>query len=110
MSIKTYARNGKCKIKVEVDMTIYTTADLMPKILKSLDKHKELVIDLSDVFEIDTSGIQLLEFIKREARRDNKVFSMVSHKENVLDVFHLYRLNGQLDAIPDNSVSEIKVA
>ena len=110
MSIKTYARNGKCKIRVEGDMTIYTTADLMPKILKNLDKNRELVVDLSRVSEIDTSGVQLIEFIKREARRAGKEFSVVAHNRAVLDVLHLYHLNEQLDAMPDNLVPVVNVA
>ena len=66
-------------------------------------------MDLSGVSEIDTSGIQLLEFIKREARRDGKEFSMVSHNRVVSDVLHLYHMNEQLDTIPDNSVPVVNV-
>lgn len=103
MTIKKYARNGKCKIKVEGEMTIYTSAEMMPKLLMSIDKYKETVVDLSHVSEIDTSGIQLLEFIKREAERDGKEYKLENHSGAVLDVFRLYHLTNQMDAAPGNT-------
>lgn len=103
MPIKTYARKGKCKIRVEGEMTIYTSAEMMPKLLKNLDKNKEMVVDLSCVSEMDTSGIQLLEFIKREAERDGKDCKLENHSGAVLDVFRLYHLTNQMDTAPENT-------
>lgn len=57
----------KGQIKVTGELTVYTAAEIGPKLLASLDKHKASALDLSGVAEFDTAGLQMLLFARRES-------------------------------------------
>jgi anti-anti-sigma factor len=61
------------KLIVEGELTIYTAADTKEKIGKLLES-ETVEIDLSQVGEIDTAGLQLLLLARREcAQREKKI-------------------------------------
>ncbi len=52
---------------VTTDMTIYTVAELKPQLLAAINGSDEPRIELSQVAEIDSAGVQLLYLARREA-------------------------------------------
>jgi anti-anti-sigma factor len=74
------------------EMTIYSAAELKPALLQALDQSEEIEIDLADISEIDTSGVQLLMLMKREAAAAGKALKLAGHSPAVLEVFELLGL------------------
>ena len=79
-------------LAIEGELTIFTAAQQKPKLLKFLNKGKQLEVNLAGVTEIDTAGLQLLILIKREAARAGKVLSFVMHSNVVLETLELANL------------------
>ena len=65
---QTAAKVAIAPLRVEGDMTIYQAAELKQTLLASLATTSPLVLDLSAVSEIDTSGVQLLMMAAQYAR------------------------------------------
>lgn len=61
------------KLAIEGELTIYTAAELKERIGSLLEKDV-IEIDLSEVSEIDTAGLQLLLLAQRECvKREKKI-------------------------------------
>ncbi len=76
-------------LAIEGELTIFTAAEQKPKLLKFLNKGKQLEVNLAGVTEIDTAGLQLLILVKREAARAGKILSFVMHSNVVLETLEL---------------------
>jgi anti-sigma B factor antagonist len=77
------------QLRIEGEMTIYTAAELKGKIVAALNETDALEIDLSQVSEIDTSGLQLLLLAKREAALLGKTAALVGHSHAVIECMDL---------------------
>lgn len=76
------------------EMTIYTVAELTGQLLPLLTQANDLEIDLSQVTELDASGVQLLMLAKRETLRSGHRLHLLGHSQAVLDIFELCDLAG----------------
>jgi anti-anti-sigma factor len=79
-------------LRLNGELTIYRAAELKPLLLQALDSAAQLEIDLSDVTEIDTSGVQLLMATKRRAQALNRELRLSGHSAPVVEVFELLDL------------------
>ena len=86
------ADNGYCTVLAEASMNIYAAVKQKPVLLAALQKHKQMEIDLSEVDEMDTAGLQLLLLLKRTAEKNGKIISLVAHSPASLDVIDRYNL------------------
>ncbi|MBS1191212.1 MAG: Sulfate transporter/antisigma-factor antagonist [Rhodocyclaceae bacterium] len=69
MTIGVLNENRHCRIRLE-ELTIYTAAEVVEALRAALaGEPASLSIDLVDVSEIDTAGIQMLLMIRQEAQR-----------------------------------------
>lgn len=82
------------KIAIEGPMTIYEAAENKRALLEALGRGAELEIDLSEVSEMDTAGIQLLLLAKREAAKAKKRLHLTAHSAATLDAIDLFELGG----------------
>ncbi|TPW17704.1 MAG: hypothetical protein FD130_557 [Halothiobacillaceae bacterium] len=77
-------------------MTIYTADDLyselQPKIKEIIYKSHAIELDLTQVEEIDTAGVQILMLIKRDMDRAGCAMRVRELSGAVEEVFGLYRL------------------
>ena len=71
------------RLGITQDLTIYTASDVKPLLLDALKQNEGLELDLSQVGEIDTAGVQLLMLAKREAQTASKLFKIVAHSPAV---------------------------
>lgn len=78
-----------CQFHVEGEMTIYTAAETKERLMPLLVQCAELEIDLSQVSEMDTAGLQLLILAKRECMSRNGNLHLVGHSPAVLEVLDL---------------------
>ena len=78
------------------ELTIYTAAENKDKLLDLIGRSKSLEIDLSQVNECDSAGLQLLILAQRESQRQNLDIKLTGHSEAVLEVVDLFNLSGFL--------------
>jgi len=78
---------------LEGALTIYRAQELKDQLLSALHNSPELHLDLSQVTEMDSSGLQLLYLAKREAARAEHALRIVAHSDAVREVFDLCNLN-----------------
>jgi len=78
------------------EFTIFTAATLKQAILDAIAHcgTPEVDIDLSDVTEIDSAGLQLMVMAKREATAQGKSVRFIKHSDPVLDLIDLCDLSG----------------
>lgn len=74
-------------------LNIYTAQELKVRLLAAVQAHPALQLDLSQVSELDSAGLQLLYLAKREANRAGHTLSIVGHSDAVREVLDLTNLN-----------------
>ena len=84
--------NGVGHIRVNGEMTMYTVIEARGLLQETLLLCKEIEIDLSEVTEIDSAGLQLLIQAKREGARTGMPVRLVCHSPAVQEMIDLYRL------------------
>lgn len=94
MEIRSERQDACLRLHPEGEMTIYQVTELKQALLDALAQHNEIELDLSAVSEMDTSGVQLLMLMKREAGVAGKVLKLAGHSPAVLEVFELLGLSG----------------
>ncbi len=57
------------RLVLEGELTIYRAAEVKAQIVEWLEQALRPQLDLSQITEIDTAGVQLLLFARREAQR-----------------------------------------
>jgi anti-anti-sigma factor len=80
------------RLKISGEMTIYHARELKTELLRAVNDHQKLEINLAEVNELDTAGFQLLVLAKREANKAEKSLHLVNHSESVREVLRLYRM------------------
>lgn len=78
------------------DLTIYHALEQKNVLLDALSTTDDLELDLSQVGEIDTAGLQLLILLKKEAQRAGKRVAIVAHSQPVRSVIDFCNLAADL--------------
>jgi anti-sigma B factor antagonist len=82
----------KCLANIEGEMTIYTAMELKEKLMPALADKRPLEINLSNVTEMDSAGVQLLMLAKKERAANEHKLTLTDHSDTVVDVFELMDL------------------
>ena len=80
------------RLSLTEDLTIYHALEQKPALLDALAATDELELDLAQVEEIDSAGLQLLILLKKEAQRAGKRLAIVTPSPPVsalIDFCHL---------------------
>lgn len=77
------------RLAPEGEMTIFTAADLKSQLAAALAVSPELEINLSQVGEMDTAGLQLLIAAKNECQAQNGSLRLTGHSPAVMDVLDI---------------------
>lgn len=85
-------------LQLDGEMTIYRAAELKDVVLGHVAAHQSPVFDLSQVGEIDTSGLQLLLLARNEAERAGKTFGITACSQVVADLINFFNFSGLLPA------------
>ena len=94
MNIKAIEKAGRCDISISDDMTIYNAASLKDELLGHLSRYQQLEISLKEVTELDSSGVQIMLMLNREAESKGKQLSFKEHSPAVIDVIDMLNLAG----------------
>lgn len=76
---------------VPKDMTIYTAAELKPLLLADVRAVEAPVLDLSNVTELDSAGVQLLYLALREAQACGRTLRLTGCAPAVREILALVR-------------------
>ena len=74
------------------DLTIYHALAQKSQLLDALGSADTLELDLSQVVEIDTAGLQLLLLAKREANKAGKRMTLTAHSPVVRELIEFTHL------------------
>lgn len=74
------------------ELTIYTAANEKQQLQNFLDSDDELELNLSQVSELDSAGLQILILMKQEAARRNKKLHYTMHSKAVLEILEMCNL------------------
>ena len=83
---------GKQRLNWVDNLTIYHAQEHKERLLAALDAGSGLELDLSQVGEIDTAGLQLLILAKQEAARKEKSMAIVAHSPAVRETLDFCNL------------------
>ena len=83
-------------MQVASDMTIYTAAELLQPLLAAARSGTECAVDLSQVGEIDSAGVQLLLLARREAAAAGARLHVSGASPAVREVLQMLRLDADL--------------
>jgi len=84
-------------LRLSGELTIYRAAELRSELIEALKNVEQLEVDLSEVGEIDTSGVQLILAARAEAHRLGKRMNVVAQSQAVCEVFELLGLSACVD-------------
>ena len=83
-----------CQFYLDGDLTIYTANDTKNWLMPILGQCPHLEINLSNVSEMDSAGLQLLILAKRECQARDGDLRLVGHSKPVLEVLDLCNMHG----------------
>jgi len=89
----TFSRTGPV-LKPEGELTIFEAAEARNRLREELAAGGDLQLDLSGIAELDTAGVQVLLWLKREARSRGAGVPFAHHSPAVLEVFDRLNLAG----------------
>lgn len=76
----------KCWMRMAGAITLRTLPGIREALLRQLDSHREMEVDVSDVAVVDTEGVRAILAIRRDAVRNNKALRFVSSNEAFLSL------------------------
>ncbi len=79
-------------VLIQGDLTIYAATELNGLLGDVIKQHDQLEIDLSQVQEVDSAGLQVLFFIQTEATRQQKSVIYSHLPEEMTSLLQLYNL------------------
>lgn len=82
------------RLVIVEDMTIYNALEQKNRLISALAAGDGIELDLAQVAEIDTAGLQLLILAKREAAHLGKRMSIVAHSPAVRQTLDFCNLAG----------------
>lgn len=83
-------------LKIVGELTVFSAADLKPRLLAHLNGNDAPAVDLAGVTEFDTCGVQLMMLARREAVAAGKRLSFTGHSEAVLNGLTALQLSSEL--------------
>lgn len=83
-------------LRLEPELTIYSAAQLKQTLVDALVSRDALTLDLSDVCEVDSAGVQLLLAALRHAARHGVQCELAGHSAAVREAFALLGFDAQL--------------
>ncbi len=93
MQIESEQRGEHCTLRLVGDFILAHATELKDSLLDTLNDCEQLDIDLADVSDIDTAGMQLLLLLKREAMLVHKDCRLINHSHMVVDMLETYQLS-----------------
>lgn len=91
--IESLGSENGMQIKLAGELTIYTVMETKTALSEAMEGVDRIEIDLSDITEIDTAGLQLMLILKSHAEKDVR---FVNHPPAVRQLIELANLGAAL--------------
>ena len=85
-------------LRLDGELTIYTAVEIKLRLMEAIGRSEQLEVDLSEISEVDTAGLQLLILGKQEAARLDRELHYVRHSDPVLELLDFCHLTDRFDA------------
>ena len=105
MALKIETKDNINQIHIEGDLTIYEVADYLDTLKQTWMQDKAIELDLSAVEEIDTSGLQLITAVCKQANDNGADIRFVAMSDEVDEAVHNSRLLHALGCEPQEAAS-----
>lgn len=89
MNITDTVNEKEYILKIDGEIDLNTVQDLEVALQESVDSEKDVVIDMSDVKFIDSTGIGLLVSTHKKLSKNEKTITIKNARENVRKVFKI---------------------
>ncbi|HNX94001.1 MAG TPA: STAS domain-containing protein [Holophaga sp.] len=87
IQIHSSKHEGRVVLKLSGELTIYEASEAWHDLHVRQENHPDLALDLSGVANIDTAGVQVLYWLKRNAREHGHSLTIQHHSAAVMEVF-----------------------
>ena len=100
MAINVENKDGSCNVRLSEELTIYTCAEYRQTLLDRCDFSSPMIIDVSDINEVDTSGLQLLLALKNQQENSSIGLQFTGDNQYLADVLkhvqleHMFNFDG----------------
>lgn len=92
MALK-YENNEGCGVLNFTDeLSIYSVGLLKQGCIDAFSESQNIKISMSNVEELDGSGLQLILFLKQKAQKEKTKVEFIDHSESVADILALLNL------------------
>lgn len=106
MNQSTERTNAPGHLAINGEFTIYTAADWRERLLNAVVGQSDVELDLSEVSEIDTAGLQLLLATRREVRAAGGSLHLAAPSPAVVDVLNFCGLADDFGLAVASTVGE----
>jgi anti-sigma B factor antagonist len=96
MEIQSLADAAETTIHVRGELTIYDALQWKNSLQDALNKHDVVKLDLGELAEIDTAGVQVLVALIRTAKQINRKVLIVDGSQAVMEIIHLCNLDQEI--------------
>jgi anti-sigma B factor antagonist len=100
MSVTHLKNDQHCLISISGALTINSVNLTQTTLLDILQTEEQISIDLSEVNDIDSAGLQLLISLKNFCITQKMALQFTGHSRCMLDMIDLYKLEHELDVHP----------
>lgn len=83
-------KKGLCKLAIDEELTIFSIEVLKKGLVEEIDTYDQFELNLSEVEEIDTAGIQLLLAFNSELIRRKKMLKLTTMNSVVRKLMESY--------------------
>lgn len=94
MQTEIEKRDGLCILRLSGDFILSQADEVRELLLDALSGCREVEIDLSQISDMDSAGLQLLIMAKRWAAAGQKNLRLTGHSEVVIDILETVNLVG----------------
>ncbi|EXJ12236.1 STAS domain-containing protein [Nitrincola nitratireducens] len=91
--------------KAPPSLTIYDLADMKKDFNTDDLMEHDCIVDLSDVKDIDSAGVQFLMAISQRSQTVSRICSFQGGDDNVMELLHLFGLT--LDLVSQTEVGDV---
>lgn len=84
-------------IKLKGDLDVYSEDEFKGFIEENLDENKDLVIDLSDLDYLDSTGLGMFMNIYNKQKSKGKTVKIINAKDNIKKLFKITDLTALFD-------------
>ncbi len=99
MEFQVGKADGAAVLRIRGELDAITSTDLRPALERLLaERHARIVVDLTNLRLIDSSGVGALVFLYKKAREYGGLVSVTGTRDQPLSIFRLLRLDRVLFA------------